>query len=74
MWEEDKFQIQSGMMERLVNLSDVVTNGWQERYSCAYWQLEDSVTERPISAIPPTCLPTYLQRSVRFIMSLSSAA
>jgi len=55
-----------------VNLFDVVTNGWHARY--AYWQLDDSVTERPISAIPPSCLPIYLQRSVRFIMSLGSAA
>jgi hypothetical protein len=30
--------------------------------------------ERPISAIPPTCLSNYLQRSVRFTVSLSSAA
>jgi hypothetical protein len=60
------------MMGRLVNFFDVVTKGWHARY--VYWHSEDSVTERPISAIPPSCLLTYLQRSVRFIMSLSSAA
>ena len=72
MQEEDKFQNTFWHDGKTVNFFDVVTNGWHARY--AYWQLDDSVTERPVSAITPTYLPNYLQRSVRFIVSLSSAA